>query len=143
MKPRPCRILKSLPLIHIDLSNAKTRENWNRLQASVRRAEKISMQYCAKALQDKICYGSCCQGCAVNFGYWRIIPVDWEYPLRAIFHDRYGFYNPGYGCRLPREMRSITCRSYLCGAERNKLSDNIKRQYALYMERIKHMSIEV
>ena len=64
----------------------------------------------------------CCQGCHETIGWFDYIPEK-DFPLYAKkFSDKNknGFWRKGKGCVLPRELRSTTCVSFLCGRYRFK-----------------------
>lgn len=74
-------------------------------------------------------YGApnCCWQCASSFGYWGKEPGALDdatlSTFAGYFDARTGFLEEGYGCRLPRELRSPTCLYIYCSAERMSEAD--------------------
>jgi len=61
----------------------------------------------------------CCIECADNRGYLNdcdIMKMDNTDRVLAdsLWTNGYGYYDPSIGCKLPMELRSFTCRSYVC-----------------------------
>lgn len=64
----------------------------------------------------------CCSNCTLDVGYFKKIRsatkrVD-EYASK--FDKTYGFWKPGVGCILPRELRSTTCTAFICATTRER-----------------------
>lgn len=59
------------------------------------------------------CGGVCCRGCSSSMGYLRKDRFL-EVKERFNFTEKYGFLEPGKGCKLPRNERSGICLGYAC-----------------------------
>lgn len=57
---------------------------------------------------------ACCKGCKSAMGYLDEIPVGTALQVFKLFDKVLGFWRPGKGCILPRELRSNTCLVYHC-----------------------------
>lgn len=62
----------------------------------------------------------CCGGCANAIGYLVTIPSGTAKQYANRFDKRLGFWRPGKGCILPRELRSITCLAFSCSVIKPK-----------------------
>lgn len=91
------------------------------------------------------CRGHCCRRCAsggyglsgyfkVEYGFYykpQLLPSEVHRNMTALkkkygYHEYYGFLNPKKGCRLPREVRSITCLEYMCSGSQEELVKRLK-----------------
>lgn len=67
---------------------------------------------------------TCCDGCKENSGYLKFIEKENE----QIYKDAFGmdgFLDKNKGCKLPRELRSITCNTHFCKAKRATISKEL------------------
>ena len=100
-------------IILMDVYNKKGYEELKRIRGE---SEKIDYgcQKCFDPKRAQYNEKRCCSGCAINFGYLRVIRIeDWQY-YRSKFNKLNGFWRKDKGCILPRNMRSHICLSHTC-----------------------------
>ncbi len=56
----------------------------------------------------------CCRACAHNVGYLGIKSAGLPDEHLKFWDPRLGFWRGGFGCTLPREIRSRKCNIYTC-----------------------------
>lgn len=71
----------------------------------------------------------CCEQCADELGYIRVLPKDIEVIKRIAryFSEKTGFWREGRGCVLPRRYRSVTCLGFSCKQPEPKGSSDLVR----------------
>lgn len=69
-------------------------------------------------------YGCCCSYCYSSEGHFngRKIYKNKLDKLKQYWTPKTGFLQKGEGCRLPIEMRSITCLTFICDIARKNMS---------------------
>ena len=95
----------------------------------------------------------CCNNCYSANGHLEKVQLT-DIPKIAIhFRKKVGFWRPGKGCILPRELRSATCVTYLCriydgkDSEQSKLAhrqaEAITKAMRIFNEKIRQRTTEL
>lgn len=90
------------------------------------RLKNLSFLYsCDRSREDCSIGGKgCCDKCNDVFGYLKYIKKSDASIYEEAFDETTGFLGKN-GCRLPLELRSVTCLTYLCDFIRNTFDENV------------------